>query len=104
MQNSFAQTASELQETARSFMQQGDYANAVLVLNRAIEMEPNNIEISKDLALDYYMKRDNNKALEVIKPLLDREDADDQCYQIAGNIYIQLELTKRLRKIISKGH
>ena len=51
-QNSFAQTASELQETARSFMQQGDYANAILVLNRATALEPNNMEIHKDLALE----------------------------------------------------
>ena len=99
----YAQTATELRETARSFLQQADYANAVLVLNRAAQMEPTNIEIAKDLSLAYYFQKDNLKALETIKPLLDREDADDQCYQIAGNIYTQLEQLKEVEKIYRKG-
>lgn len=101
--NSFAQTASELQATARSFMQQGDYPNAVLVLNRATQLEPKNIDITKDLAMGYYMQKDNSKALDLIKPLLDREDADDQCYQIAGIIYQQLDLIKECEKLYRKG-
>ena len=103
LQNSFAQTVSELQATAKSFMQQRDYANSVLVLNRAIQMEPKNIDITKDLAMGYYMQKDNNKALELMKPLLDREDADDQCYQITGIIYEQLDLTNEREKLYRKG-
>lgn len=103
LQNVFGQSAAELQTTARTFMQQGDFANAVLVLNRATVLAPQNIEISKDLAMGYYLQRDNNKALEIIKPLLDREDADDQCYQIAGNIYQQLDLSKECDKLYRKG-
>ena len=103
LQNVFGQSAAELQTTARTFMQQGDYANAVLVLNRATVLAPQNIEISKDLAMGYYLQRDNNKALEIIKPLLDREDADDQCYQIAGNIYQQVDLSKECDKLYRKG-
>mgnify|MGYP000633214630 CR=1 FL=1 len=103
LQKGFGQSAAELHTTARTFMQQGDYANAVLVLNRATQLAPQNIEILKDLAMGYYLQRDNNKALEVIKPLLDREDADDQCYQIAGNIYQQLNLSKERDKLYRKG-
>ncbi|MEN9569284.1 MAG: hypothetical protein RL172_515, partial [Bacteroidota bacterium] len=47
--------------------------------------------------------RDNNKALETIKPLLDREDADDQSFQIAGNIYKQLMEPKECDKVYRKG-
>lgn len=85
-----AQTASELQETARSFMQQGDYSNALLVLNRAAQLEPTNLQVIKDLAFTYYLQKDFPKALSIITPALDREDADDQCYQIAGNCYKQI--------------
>ena len=99
----FSQTAKELQQTARSFMQQADYTNAILVLNRAIQMEPQNLEIAKDLSLSYYVQRDNAKALEIIKPLLDREDADDQCFQIASNIYKQLQQPKESDKLYRKG-
>ena len=98
---SFAQTQTvqQLHETARSFMRQGDYANAVLVLNRGLQQEPANIPLAKDLAMSYYYQKENNKALDVIKPLLDNDKSDDQVFQIAGNIYKQLALTKDCEKM-----
>jgi tetratricopeptide (TPR) repeat protein len=93
----------QLQETARTFMRQGDYANATLVLNRGLQQDPQNIAIAKDLALSYYFQKDNPKALEIIKPTLDRDEADDQCFQIAGNIYKELDLPKECEKLYKKG-
>ena len=97
------QNAAELHETAKVFMRQGDYANAILVLNRSVQLEPRNISMAKDLALSYYFQKDNNKALEIIKPVLERDDADDQCFQIAGNIYKQLDMLKECEKLYKKG-
>ncbi len=97
------QTVQQLQETARAFMRQGDYANAILVLNRGLQQEPGNIPMAKDLAMSYYYQKDNSKALEVIKPLLDNEKSDDQVFQIAGNIYKQLALVKDCEKMYKKG-
>lgn len=103
--NSSAQApdAKQLHETAKTFMKQGDYPNATLVLNRALQLDPQNIAISKDLALNYYLQKDYNKALETIKPVLDRDDADDQCFQVAGNIYKSLGEDKECEKIYKKG-
>ena len=98
-----AQSRSELQETAKAFIRQGDYTNAVIVLNRGLQMEPGNIEMSKDLAMSYYYQKDNTRALEVIRPVLDNEQADDQSFQIAGNIYKQLGLLKDCEKMYRKG-
>lgn len=102
---SMAQTpdAEQLHENAKTFMQQGDYANAILVLNRCLQMEPKNIEMSKDLALNYFFQKDNPKALEVIKPLLERDDVDDQCFQIAGNIYKEMDDPKECEKVYKRG-
>ncbi len=100
---SFAQDAKQLYETARTFMQQGDFANAVLVLNRATQADPQNIEIKKDLSLNYYFLKDYTKALDVIKDVLDNYDADDQCYQIAGDIYQAMDNAKEAEKIYKKG-
>lgn len=98
-----AQNARQLQENARIFMTQGDYANAILILNRALQMEPKNIEIAKDLGLNYYFSKDYNKALEIYKPLLDREEADDQCFQVAADIYIALDQVKECDKVYKRG-
>jgi tetratricopeptide (TPR) repeat protein len=98
-----AQDAAELHETARAFMRQGDYANAILVLNRATKMDPKNIEILKDLGLNYYFSKDFSKALDIYKPLLDRPDADDQCYQVIGDIYLATDNPKECEKVYKRG-
>ncbi len=99
----FTQDANELHETAKTYMRQGDYANASLVLTKALQLDPQNLEISKDLALDYLMQKENEKGLDIIKPLLDREDADDQTFQIAGSIYRALNDIKEAEKVYKKA-
>ena len=95
--------AAQLQETGKQFMRGGDWTNAVLVLNKALAKDPGNISIQKDLALTYYYQRDFAKAKETIKPLVEREDADIQVYQIAGNIYKALQEAKDGDKMFKKA-
>jgi len=95
--------AAQLHETARTFMRQGDFTNAILVLNRAVELQPNNLDFLKDLALSYYFANDYTRSLEIIKPVVERSDADDQCFQIAGNIYKATGQTKEAEKVYKRG-
>jgi tetratricopeptide (TPR) repeat protein len=86
----FAQQASDpeaLHATAKTFLQQGDYDNAVLVLTKALQMQPNHLQVTKDLLFAYYLKRDFAKALETGKPLIERPDADVQSFQLMGLTY-----------------
>jgi len=92
-----------LYETAKQFMRGGDWSNAILVLNKAIQIEPNNLQFQKDLALTQYYQRDFAAAKERIGKLLEREDADVQVYQIAGNIYKALDENKECEKIYKKA-
>jgi Tfp pilus assembly protein PilF len=87
LQVSAQQTASQMRETAMAFQRQGDYGNAVIVLNRAIEQAPGSMELLTDLAYVYYLQRDFGKAIDIIKPLTEQDDAEIRTYQIAGNIY-----------------
>ncbi len=99
----FSQTAEELHENGKTFMRQGDFSNAELVLNKALQLKPNDAEIQKDLAFTYYLKKDITKARQTIAPLIDREDADEQIFQIAGNIYLEINDVKECEKIYKKG-
>jgi len=101
--HAFSQDAQQLQQTAKNYMLQGDFNNAVLVLNRAISMNPGNIEMVKDLAFDYYLQKDYDRALMTIKPIIDGDSADDQSYQIAGDIYQALNRLKDCEKLYKKG-
>lgn len=101
----FAQTedAKTLHETAKSFMRSGDFDNAVIVLTRALQQDKNSLELQKDLVMSYYLKRDYAKALEGVKALVDRDDADVVVYQLAGNVYKALEEPKECEKVYKKG-
>lgn len=99
----YAQDTNETHETAKKFMKNGDYSNAILVLNRALESNPGDIALSKDLALSYYYNLDYKNALGTIKPLLEIDEADDQCYQIAGNIYKSMNMPLEAEKIYKTG-
>ncbi|MDP9230743.1 MAG: tetratricopeptide repeat protein, partial [Bacteroidota bacterium] len=102
---SFAQSedVKSLHETARTFMRQGDFDNAIIVLNRALQQDKNNIELQKDLVQAYYYKRDYAKAREGIETLLYRNDADVVTFQIAGNIYKATEDVKEAERAYKKG-
>lgn len=99
----FAQDAKQLHDNARDFMHKGDYANAILILNRALGKQPGNIEIVKDLGLNYYYMKDYNKCIETLKRLFDRDDVDDQIFQIAGDAYWALEDAKGAEDTYRKG-
>src|SRR5215213_8537806 len=90
-------------ETARTFMRSGDFDNAILVLNNAIKQDGRNLDLKKDLVLAYTYKRDFAKALEVVKPMLEDDDVDEQTYQVAGNVYRALALYKDGDKMYKKA-
>jgi tetratricopeptide (TPR) repeat protein len=99
----FAQDAKQLHDNARDFMHKGDYANAILILNRALGKQPGNIEIVKDLGLNYYYSKDYNKCIEILKRIFDRNDVDDQVFQIAGDAYWAMEDAKGAEDTYRKG-
>lgn len=103
---SFAQPtpdAATMRVTAKTFLKQGDYPNAILILNKVLELQPNDLEASKDLLFTYYLKRDFAKALEVGKPLVERNDADVQLYQMMGLVYKSIAENKEAEKLYKKG-
>lgn len=98
-----AAMAQSAHETAYSFMKTGDHDNAILVLNKAIQAEPQNEQLLQDLALAYYYKKDFAQAKTYARQIADRDDADVASYQIAGTVYRALEETKEAEKVYKKA-
>ena len=97
------QSVQQLRETAISFQRQQDYSNAMMVLSKALELDPKSLMLNKDVAFTYYLGGDLRRAAEWVEPLTEREDADVQVFQIAGNIYKALEEFKTCEKMYRKG-
>ena len=92
-----------IQQTANNYIRQGDYSNAILVLNRALQTNADNLDLQKDLAFAYYLNRDYVHALEIAKNFPDRKDADVQSYQILGMVYKAIEEVKECDKMYRAG-
>ncbi len=84
---------------AKNYIKQGDYHNAILVLNRAIESDSENVELKKDLAFSYYLSRDYTRALSTIKAINETKKADVQSFQIQGIVHKAIEEKKEAEKM-----
>lgn len=83
----------------KAFIRQGDYANAVLVINKAIERDRDNLELKKDLAFAYFLQRDYTRSMDVLRPLSETAAADVQTYQLLGMNYKAIEESKEAEKM-----
>lgn len=90
-------------ETARAFIRQGDYSNAILVLRRALESGAGNPELRKDLAYAYYLQRDYPNALETASAIAESPAADVRIYQILGMVYKAIEDPKEAERAYRAG-
>ncbi len=99
----FGQDVKQLHNSAREYMHKGDYQNAIIVLNRALTVQPNNLNLSKDLGLNYYYAGDYKKSVEVLSKLFSRYDVDDQCFQIAGDAYWAMDDAKEAESVYRRG-
>lgn len=102
-QMAWAQDTKELFNTANNFIRGGDYANAILVLNQALQLEPENVQFRKQLGFAYYLRGEMSKAKTIIDPLLDSKESDAQIFQIAGNIYQARQDWKGAQKLYDRG-
>jgi tetratricopeptide (TPR) repeat protein len=99
----FAQQADSLHKVAKQFMRSGDFPNAIIVLSNALKLDPNNLEIQKDLTFTYYLQRNYSSAVESGRKLIERSDADEQCYQILGMAYKAIDESKQADKMYKQG-
>jgi tetratricopeptide (TPR) repeat protein len=97
------ETVATLQARAKTFIQSGDFDNAALVLKQALIQSPNDLELNKDLAMTYTLKRDYTRARELVVSLCDRPEADAICFQLAGNVFKALEEVKECEKYYKRG-
>jgi tetratricopeptide (TPR) repeat protein len=90
-------------QTAKNYIRQGDYNNAILVLNRALEADSDNLELKKDLSFAYYLQRDYPKAISTIRPIVESRAADIQSFQILGMVYKAVGDKREAEKVYKAG-
>ncbi len=92
-----------LHANARKYMQESDYSNAVLVLNKALSLEPANADLQNDLLFTYYLARNYGKAMELGKQLVNTDKPDIRSFQLLGLTYRAIEENKEAEKLYKNG-
>lgn len=95
--------ARELYANARNYLQVGDYANSIMVFNQAVQVDPENLILRRELANAYYLQGDLARAEKMAIPLLKRDDADETTYQVAANILSGLTKMDEAKSALNKG-
>lgn len=95
--------SNSLRTRAKTYMQTGDYANATLVLNKAIQQAPNDVDLQNDLIFNYYLAGNYAKAIEMGKRLTTVSMADVRSYQLLGMSYRAIEELKDAEKLYKTG-
>lgn len=93
----------ELFETAKMYLQKQDYANAIMVYNQAIQVEPKNLVYRRELAHAYYLQGDMERGEHMIAPLLKAQDADEETFQIACSIFSAKKKMEESENAINAG-
>lgn len=95
--------ARNLYSAAKTYLQKGDYANAIMVFNQTVNVDPENLLFRRELAYAYYLQGDLMKAEYIVMPLTKREDADVETYMLACKILASKKKTSDAEDIINKG-
>lgn len=93
----------ELYKRAQTFIRSGDYANAIIILKRTLEIQPQSALYRQALAYAYSLNRNYRDAEKMIETVLRSNAANIQTYQIAGNIYRAEQDLKAAEKNFKKG-
>lgn len=97
------QDANRLHELGKNYMIEGDYVNAESLLFEAYQKDTGNLVFAKDLTLCYYFQKELKKAIKVMLPKIENATADDQCFQIAGNIYRAMKQYDQMEQLYKTG-
>ncbi len=85
--NAQTPTVKQFQESAMALMQQGDFTNAMVALEKAKAIEPRNLETIKNISFCYYLQREFGQAIDAGKLAIELPNADQQSFQILGMAY-----------------
>ncbi len=96
-------TAAQMQQKGKTFMQKGDFENAIRSLTDASKLEPRNLELLKDLSFACYLQRNFAKAIETGNAMLENAEVDPQAYQILGLSYKAIASYKECEKLYKEG-
>jgi len=80
----------EIMQAAIAFEDVGKADAALVKLEEAKKIAPDNIDVNYEIAYSYHIKKDYKQTISILMGLVQRKDADDRIYEMLGNTYPQM--------------
>lgn len=95
--------ADEKKHKAVQMMDNGSIDESIELLEEAKKLDPESYVYDYEIGFAYSLKKEYSKAIETFKQVIKYKDANDQCYQMLGNLYDNKGDYKKAIKTYDKG-
>ena len=96
-------TGENLSLKATALIGQNKYSEAIELLKEAKKLEPDNIVYPYEIALAHYHLRSYKPAIKILKKLTKHDECSPAIYQLLGNCFDNMGLSKEAIEIYDKG-
>ena len=93
----------QLYQTAKEALTRGSIKQAIVLFQQVAEREPEAAVVQRDLAQALLLGGQKEEAARTITPLIDKDIADEQSYQIAGSAWLQVGERKKAKRALEAG-
>lgn len=103
----FSQTNKEVAisktKEAVGLMDKGQIKQSLKLLEQAKKLDPDNVNITYEMAYAYYSDEDFKNAVKNLESIIDSKDASDRFYELLGNSYDMLGKSDKAMSVYEKG-
>lgn len=95
--------AEQLYQTARNYLNNGNFSQAISSYQQAIQLAPGKVILYRDMAQALLLSGNTGQAEKVINSILEKGRGDEGTYQIAANIQAAYRKPRGAEKILNEG-
>lgn len=95
--------AEQLYQTARNYLNNGNFAQAIASYQQAIQLAPGKVVLYRDMAQALLLSGNTAQAEKVINSILEKGRGDEGTYQIAASIQAAYKKPKAAERALNDG-
>jgi tetratricopeptide (TPR) repeat protein len=84
-------------------MMQGNLQQAIVTYRQAIQLDPGQMILHRDLGRAYYLSGNSEQAADILEPIMKSGEADEQTYQVMSSIQTASGDKKKAKSTLQKG-
>lgn len=100
---SYSQGINNKYETAKEYINNADYEDAINILNELVKLDPTNYNYFLDLGIAHYSLKNIDISVENLKRSLEYNNKCDECYYQLAKIYFDNQDLNKAEEIIKNG-